>query len=97
MKNKLIPDGIRKDFELTSGHKFPEERRSGRSTVLALKFITKALSYPGLWIEIVDHYPGKRADQTLLHMVQHRVKQLGLKYVVFKHEPPSIKSDHMSL
>jgi len=56
MKNKLISDEKREEYKLLYGYSFPEERRSGRSTGLALRFIGEAMSNPGKKVELYDHH-----------------------------------------
>jgi hypothetical protein len=45
----------------------PEDnRRSGRTTLMAIAFIKWALTHPERWIDIFDHFPTEEAKERLL-------------------------------
>ena len=52
-------------------------RRSGSSTVIALKMIALALEHPDLAIEIKDHHPTHAADNHLAHLIRDLLERLG--------------------
>ena len=52
-----------------------EDIATGRSTVLAVAYINKALEYPGRRIRVVDHFPAEQASRQLLSMIVDTVKR----------------------
>lgn len=55
------------------------ERRTGRTTAIALRLIAEALSNPRHPIPIVDHEPGDRMDQHLQRLIMDIIGRLGLR------------------
>lgn len=59
-------------------------RGTGRSTILALQYITMALANPGTEFKIVDHHPTHEAARYLRGTIQAMVGRLGFKHFIFK-------------
>lgn len=58
-------------------------RRSGRSTSLALRYLSEAIANPRREIRVYDHHPTPAADRFLLDTVLDITKQLGLEHMEF--------------
>jgi hypothetical protein len=58
-------------------------RGTGRSTVLALRYVARALSEPGKVITIFDHYPTRAADRMLMDMCKDVCARMELEGFVF--------------
>lgn len=58
-----------------------ENRRTGQSTVLALKYIAGAIEKPNTRIRITDHYPSERADEHLASMMRDMIAKMDLSYL----------------
>jgi hypothetical protein len=89
MKNKLIPDSVRENYRMFSGpdtatrHVFPEHRRSGRTTALALHYIATAMLQTGKPVKINDHVNHRKAHESCFRMVQDIIRKLELKCFIF--------------
>lgn len=66
------------------GTYFPEERRTGRTTVVALRYLATAMDNPHKWITLRDHHGTADADIHLRKLVEGMCDVLGLKHVVFR-------------
>ncbi len=68
-------------INLTQRGGFDEHRSraTGRSTAIALETIAKAIRHPYTPIAIVDHHPGKYADNHLARMIQDIITRLSLR------------------
>lgn len=56
-------------------------RNSGRTYLLAITFIRRAIDNPGMWIQIFDHYPTQQAKEHLLDLIKMIICQDG---IIFK-------------
>ena len=45
------------------------ERRSGRTTALAVIFLTTAINKPNEWLPIFDHHPSRHAARNLMDLI----------------------------
>lgn len=61
-------------------------RCTGRSTVLALKYIAKCIKHPGKWYVVEDHHPSRVARCLLRSIMQGMVASLELEHFEFTHE-----------
>lgn len=61
-----------------------EVRRTGKSTVLALRAIASAVESPGTRVLIKDHHPHPQADQHLAHLISDIVRELKLSIVIIR-------------
>ena len=67
-------------------------RFSGRSTALALHAIADAMQNPNKQIPIVDHHPGREANEHLLKTTANVVEKLSLEGFYFNLKPePTIE------
>lgn len=66
-----------------TGRYFPQERRTGRTTVLALQYIAQAMQQPHEPVYVKDHYVSENANRCLIHTMQDMVDKLGLDFFVF--------------
>jgi hypothetical protein len=60
-------------------------RRTGRSTVQALRGIAWVIEHPGMVLRIQDHFGSTPADRNLMNMMCGMVGELGLKHIHFNH------------
>ena len=90
--NKLISTQQRVEHLLNTGNPINEARRSGRSTALALHFISKAMLTPGLVVQIVDHYDNTQVHQMLGMYIAKSIQDLKLEHfcVDYKKLKPTI-------
>lgn len=63
--------------------KIDPSRATGRSTVIALKSIARAIHNPHQRIYVQDHHYGDQADRHLLEMIKRYVYNLQFKYFSF--------------
>ena len=68
-----------------------EDRRTGKSTGIALMKIGEALHNPNKRIFIRDHYGTREADRILFKTVERLYHELGLKNFTFRLNDTSIK------
>jgi hypothetical protein len=63
--------------------KFPSatDRRTGRSTAIALRTITWAIENPDQPISIRDHHPTIKAHQFLARMIADMIQKLELQHL----------------
>lgn len=54
-------------------------RRTGRSTRIALSLISSARNSPGIYFEIVDHYPTREACRHLAYLIQDLLSKMELR------------------
>ena len=67
----------------STGQYFCQDRRTGRSTALALEYIAAAIRNPHHIILIEDHHPTHLAGVELRHKAQAMVNALGLEHIWF--------------
>lgn len=60
-----------------------QDRCTGKSTALALKYIADAIENPNKRIVVKDHYGTQEADRYLLRKAQEVVEMLDLKEIKF--------------
>lgn len=65
----------------TTGEYFDPKRGSGRSTALALRYISDAIEHPRAPIRIKDHYDSAQADRHLAEIVKMMIFKLDLKHM----------------
>jgi hypothetical protein len=65
----------------TTGEYFDPKRGSGRSTALALHYISDAIELPRAPIRIKDHYDSAQADRLLAENVKMMIFKLELKHM----------------
>ena len=82
----LWNDKIRQEF--AEREKIPEsllrDRRSGRSTALALDTISMCYRMRGTWIPVIDHLGTTRANRYLLETIRQMVGKLGFDGFEYK-------------
>ena len=64
-----------------TGEYFDPKRGSGRSTVLALRYISNAIEHPLTPIIIKDHHDSVQADRQLAEIVKMMIFKLELKHM----------------
>lgn len=64
-----------------TGEYFDPKRGSGRSTALALRYISDAIEHPRTPIKIKDHHDSIEADRHLAELVKKMVFKLELKHM----------------
>jgi hypothetical protein len=57
------------------------DRRTGRSTALAFRYISDAILHPGKPIRISDHHGTHEASKMLAKMIMQIIEQTGLQYL----------------
>ena len=65
----------------TTGEYFDPKRGSGRSTALALRYISAAIEHPRAPIRIEDHHDSVDADRQLAENVKMMIFKLELKHM----------------
>lgn len=65
----------------TTGEYFDPKRGSGRSTALALHYISNAIEHPLTRIIIKDHIDSGEAHRRLAEIVKMMIFKLGLKHM----------------
>lgn len=60
---------------------FDPRRGSGRSTALALRYISEAIDHPRVPIRIKDHHDSAQADRLLAENVKKMIFKLELKHM----------------
>lgn len=68
-------------------------RAEGKSTGLALRYLSEAISNPLRPVRVRDHHGTIRADQFLLQDIQGMVSKLGLDWVIVNRFDMTIKYD----
>jgi len=48
-----------------------DTRQTGKSYLLALAFVEKALEFRGVWVYVFDHYPIQQGREHLLSIVRN--------------------------
>lgn len=84
-KNPLQGDLLPPDFDGDM------KRRSGRSTIIALRTIALAMENPGRALRIMDHAGTSKADQFLMAMIQDMVNAMGFEHFIFDRSRCTIK------
>ena len=74
------PEMIAQVISIT-GEYFDPKRGSGRSTVLALRYISNAIEHPLTPIIIKDHHDSVQADRQLAEIVKMMIFKLELKHM----------------
>ena len=64
-----------------TGEYFDPKRGSGRSTALALRYISDAIEHPRAPIRIKDHHDSVQADRLLAENVKMMIFKLELKHM----------------
>jgi hypothetical protein len=64
-----------------TGEYFDTKQCSGRSTALALRYISDAIEHPRTPIEIKDHLDSVEADLKLVEIVKRMILKLDLKHM----------------
>ena len=64
-----------------TGEYFDPKRGSGRSTALALRYISDAIGHPLIPIRIIDHHDSVQADRLLAENVKKMIFKLELKHM----------------
>ena len=64
-----------------TGEYFDPKRGSGRSTALALRYISAAIEHPRVPIRIEDHYDSAQSDRQLAEIVKMMIFKLELKHM----------------
>ena len=67
------------------------DRRTGRSTALAFRYISEAIANPGKPIRIFDHHGTNEADRMLAGMIGDIIHKTGLKHLRIKQFPLTLK------
>lgn len=70
----------------TTGEYFDPKRGSGRSTALALRYISAAIEHPRAPIRIEDHHDSVDADRQLAENVKMMIFKLELKHMYVWHQ-----------
>ena len=65
----------------TTGDYFDSKQGSGRSTALALRYISDAIGHPRVPIRIMDHHDSVQADRLLAENVKMMIFKLELKHM----------------
>lgn len=65
----------------TTGEYFDSKWGSGRSTALALRYISDAIGHPRVPIRIMDHHNSVQADRLLAENVKMMIFKLELKHM----------------
>ena len=66
-----------------TGRYFDPARRTGRSTVQALRYIATAMNHPYVWFDVRDHSGVRAADEALLRRIMEMVELLGFEHFQF--------------
>lgn len=61
----------------------PGLRMTGRSTALALHYLSVAIRNRGVPIKAVDHHPGSKAQEHLIYKMRDMAHMLGLQHLTF--------------
>lgn len=64
--------------------RYPGDRRTGRTTALALQYIAKAIQEPRKWHEPKDHHDSLMMREHLTALCRDMVNKLGLEGFVFR-------------
>lgn len=70
-----------------TGEYFDPKRGSGRSTALALRYISVAIEHPRAPIRIKDHHDSVQADRQLAEIVKMMIFKLELKHMYVWDQP----------
>jgi len=73
------------------------DRETGRTTLLAMAFIEKAITNPGLWVRLFDHHIGGATNTILMSMrieslIPEELKpafKISNNSIMFSHDPIS--------
>lgn len=71
------------NYTRNTGEYFDRERCTGRSTILALEAIVKALKTPHVAVPIRDHFDNRYTHADLVKTAQDMAAKLGLKHLEF--------------
>jgi hypothetical protein len=85
MKNRLIPEEQRQEALMIDPKDWNEQRRSGRSTGLAMKAIADAMLEPGVGFPLRDHAYAlgdkTRGSRNLAEITQDIIDRTGLRFM----------------
>lgn len=82
MEHPLHTEEFLRRVRLCSGQ-HPGNRRTGRSTAIALRILADAISCPRRPIQVVDHDPRRCAQEHTFYMVHDMATALGLQHLKF--------------
>lgn len=78
------------NFVRDTGQYFNPERCTGRTTVIALRTIARAMENPRQWIKVEDHEGTLGANRHLLRVIGSALQALGLGYFRLDHNKLAI-------
>jgi len=67
-----------------------DNRGTGRSTIIALETIAKAMRQEGLQVHVTDHHGTAEADRHLSNMIMSIITDLKLSGFTLKHTIPPL-------
>lgn len=76
-KAKFLDQHVR-----NTGTYFPEARRTGRTTALALGYISQAIRKPHQWIDVRDHEDTRCQHESLTRLCTEMIWKLGLEHFI---------------
>lgn len=72
------------DHMAQDGTYFPQESRTGRTTIIALRYLATIMDNPHTWITLRDHDGSADADSQLFELVKRMYNNMDLKHMVFR-------------
>jgi hypothetical protein len=66
-----------------------ETRGVGKSTALALSFISQAILKPNDWIVVIDHVDRPELNKALMFMCRELVRDMELKFFAYEYSRAS--------
>ena len=82
---KLVPTPEQEEHLPGVSWLFSGPIRSGRSTVLAVAIIKKAILVRPQWVQVIDHWPGYRARNDMLDNIKQILYPLPTDHPLRKH------------
>lgn len=81
----------------TDGLRYPIHSYSGRSTVIALETLSRAIKHPGQWYILMDHLIAVKADDALMELVKQYADRMRLRHIEFRKSEGNwfVRSCHM--
>ena len=96
MYNRLFTRAFREQYIRDYGFPVDEQRRSGRSTAVALEAVAKAIRNPQEWVPVVDH-PSNATPIMHVNLAKQAMHIAGeLNLVYFERDRNLIRSCHMT-
>lgn len=77
--NRLI--GLKQELELLEQGLNSQGRMQGKTTALCLKYLSEAISNPGVSVKVQDHHKGRGARYFILQHMEKIIKALDLKFI----------------